>query len=195
MDRAVDARLPQRYKEWRREVRNELRLSIAKDSDKTEMWACTNVVVCSWEQGEDILQQAGMLAAIEPSTPTPVVVPADIPDVWVTDRIDLHDLARRQKEQFCDAYVEASQETDESPYIVQGSLLFTMAEPSRNAGRYLRLLLPQQFRQQVIDRCHAEEEGERLQAIRLAERILREYRSKQKETYRENEPGRVTEID
>jgi transposase InsO family protein len=96
------------------------------------------------------------IAAIEPSTPTPVVVPADIPDVWVTDRIDLHDLARRQKEQFCDAYVEASQETDESPYIVQGSLLFTMAEPSRNAGRYLRLLLPQQFRQQVIDRCHAE---------------------------------------
>ncbi|ELU08726.1 hypothetical protein CAPTEDRAFT_188813, partial [Capitella teleta] len=95
-------------------------------------------------------------AAIEPSTPTPVVVPADIPDVWVTDRIDIHDLARLQKEQFCDAYVEASQETDESPYIVQGSLLFTMAEPSRNAGRYLRLLLPQQFRQQVIDRCHAE---------------------------------------
>jgi phospholipid-translocating ATPase len=38
------------------------------------------------------------IAAIEPSTPTPVVVPADIPDVWVTDRIDLHDLARRQKE-------------------------------------------------------------------------------------------------
>ncbi|ELU04483.1 hypothetical protein CAPTEDRAFT_192373 [Capitella teleta] len=95
-------------------------------------------------------------AAIKPSTPTPVVVPADIPDVWVTDRIDLHDLARSQKEQFCDAYVEASQETDESPYIVQGSLIFTMAEPSRNAGRYLRLLLPQQFRQQVIDRCHAE---------------------------------------
>ncbi|ELU17577.1 hypothetical protein CAPTEDRAFT_195243 [Capitella teleta] len=129
--------------------------------------------------------------AIEPSTPTPVVVPADIPDVWVTDRIDLHDLARRQKEQFCDAYVEASQETDESPYIVQGSLLFTMAEPSRNAGRYL---LPQQFRQQVIDRCHAEEEGERLQAIRLAERILREYRSKQKETYRENEPSRAKRL-
>ncbi|ELU16213.1 hypothetical protein CAPTEDRAFT_215941 [Capitella teleta] len=134
------------------------------------------------------------IAAIEPSTPTPVVVPADIPDVWVTDRIDLHDLARSQKEQFCDAYVEASQETDESPYIVQGSLIFTMAEPSRNAGRYLRLLLPQQFRQQVIDRCHAEEEGERLQAIRLAERILREYRSKQKETYRENEPSRAKRL-
>ncbi|ELU01187.1 hypothetical protein CAPTEDRAFT_216657 [Capitella teleta] len=59
------------------------------------------------------------IAAIEPSTPTPVIVPADIPDVWVTDRIDLQDLARHQKEQFHDAYVEASQETDESPYIVQ----------------------------------------------------------------------------
>ncbi|ELU13902.1 hypothetical protein CAPTEDRAFT_202546 [Capitella teleta] len=61
MDWAVDARLPQRYKEWRREVRNELRLSMAEDSDKTELWACTYVVVCSGEQGEDILQQAGML--------------------------------------------------------------------------------------------------------------------------------------
>ncbi|ELU02466.1 hypothetical protein CAPTEDRAFT_220778 [Capitella teleta] len=61
MDWAVDARLPQRYKEWRREVRNELRLSMAEDSDKTKLWACTYVVVCSGEQGEDILQQAGML--------------------------------------------------------------------------------------------------------------------------------------
>ncbi|ELU01549.1 hypothetical protein CAPTEDRAFT_201809 [Capitella teleta] len=61
MDWAVDARLPQRYKEWRRKVRNELRLSMAEDSDKTELWACTSVVVCSGEQGEDILQQAGML--------------------------------------------------------------------------------------------------------------------------------------
>ncbi|ELU17551.1 hypothetical protein CAPTEDRAFT_211192, partial [Capitella teleta] len=61
MDWAIDARLPQRYKEWRREVRNELRLSMAEDSDKTELWACTYVVVCSGEQGEDILQQAGML--------------------------------------------------------------------------------------------------------------------------------------
>ncbi|ELU14742.1 hypothetical protein CAPTEDRAFT_215338 [Capitella teleta] len=63
MDWAVDARLPQRYKEWRREVRNELRLSMAEDSDKTELWACTYVVVCSGEQGEDILQQAGMLGS------------------------------------------------------------------------------------------------------------------------------------
>ncbi|ELU12741.1 hypothetical protein CAPTEDRAFT_205638, partial [Capitella teleta] len=141
--------------------------------------------------GQSIQVTPNTPAAIEPSTSTPVVVPADIPDVWVTDRIDLHDLARRQKEQFRDAYVEASQETDESPYIVQGSLIFTIAEPSRNAGRYLRLLLTQQFRQLVIDRCHAEEEGERLQAIRLAERIFREYRSKQKETYRENEPSRA----
>ncbi|ELU12349.1 hypothetical protein CAPTEDRAFT_196934 [Capitella teleta] len=38
------------------------------------------------------------------------------------------------------------------------------------------------------------EEGERLQAIRLAERILREYRSKQKETYRENEPSRAKRL-
>ncbi|ELU16810.1 hypothetical protein CAPTEDRAFT_205280 [Capitella teleta] len=153
------------------------------------------------------------IAAIEQSTPTPVIVPADIPDVWVTDRIDLQDLARHQKEQFHDAYVEASQETDESPYIVQGSLLYSIAEPSHNAGRYLRLLLPQQFRQKVIDRCHAEvghaaflktlsrvqehyvwPEGDRLQAIRLAERILHEYRSKQKDAYRKQEPGRAKRL-
>ncbi|ELT88755.1 hypothetical protein CAPTEDRAFT_188873 [Capitella teleta] len=152
-------------------------------------------------------------AAIEPSTPTSVIVPADIPDVWVTDRIDLQDLARHQKEQFHDAYVEASQETDESPYIVQGSLLYTIAEPSHNAGRYLCLLLPQQFRQKVIDRCHAEvghaaflktlsrvqehyvwPEGDRLQAIRLAERILHGYRSKQKDAYRKQEPGRAKRL-
>ncbi|ELT87804.1 hypothetical protein CAPTEDRAFT_209280 [Capitella teleta] len=40
----------------------------------------------------------------------------------------------------------------------------------------------------------AKEEGERLQAIRLAERILREYRSKQKETYRENEASRAKRL-
>ncbi|ELT87269.1 hypothetical protein CAPTEDRAFT_189766, partial [Capitella teleta] len=70
------------------------------------------------------------IAAIEPSTPTPVIVPADIPDVWVTDRIDLQDLARHQKEQFHDAYVEASQETDESPYIVQEARPIPVVEES-----------------------------------------------------------------
>ncbi|ELT92727.1 hypothetical protein CAPTEDRAFT_207645, partial [Capitella teleta] len=34
---------------------------MTEDSNKTELWACTDVVVCSGEQGEDILQQAGML--------------------------------------------------------------------------------------------------------------------------------------
>ncbi|ELU10588.1 hypothetical protein CAPTEDRAFT_194055 [Capitella teleta] len=34
---------------------------MADDSNKTELWACTYVVVCSGEQGENILQQAGML--------------------------------------------------------------------------------------------------------------------------------------
>ncbi|ELT97729.1 hypothetical protein CAPTEDRAFT_210120 [Capitella teleta] len=32
-----------------------------ENSNKTELWACTYVVVCSGEQGKDILQQAGML--------------------------------------------------------------------------------------------------------------------------------------
>ena len=96
------------------------------------------------------------IAAIEPVSQDHVVPPTDVPEVWVTDRIDLRSLAAYQREQFPDAFIEASQDTDETCYVIEGGLLFSMAEPSRNAGRYLRLLLPQQYRQQVIDRCHAE---------------------------------------
>ena len=97
------------------------------------------------------------IAAVEPLVESEIVTaPVDVPDVWMTDRIDPEELATYQREQFPDAYVEASQDSDESSYIVEGGLLYTMAEPSKNAGRYLRLLLPQQYRQQVIDRCHAE---------------------------------------
>ncbi|ELT91329.1 hypothetical protein CAPTEDRAFT_211404 [Capitella teleta] len=34
---------------------------MAEDSNKTELWACAYVIVCSGEQNEDTLQQVGML--------------------------------------------------------------------------------------------------------------------------------------
>ena len=94
------------------------------------------------------------IAAVQPKIQ--LVPPYDVPDVWNTDRIDPKQLADLQQRQFPDAFIEASQETDESCYVVEGGLLYTLAEPSAHAGRYMRLLLPQQYRQQVIDRCHAE---------------------------------------
>jgi len=94
------------------------------------------------------------IAAVQPRIQT--IPPDDIPDVWITDGIDANELAKRQREQFPDAFIEASQDTDETCYIVEQGLLYTLAEPSFRAGRYLRLLLPQQYRQRVIDRCHAE---------------------------------------
>ncbi|ELU08867.1 hypothetical protein CAPTEDRAFT_206055 [Capitella teleta] len=98
--------------------------------------------------------QIAALASI--GTKTPQFQKQDVPNVWVTDRINLQDLYPIKKEQFSDAYIEASQETDETMYVIEDNLLFTMVEPGRNAGRYRRLLLPQQYRKQVIDRCHAE---------------------------------------
>jgi len=106
--------------------------------------------------------RADMLSRIAAIEPLPknheknFTPPIDVPNVWVTDRIDLKTLAVHQREQFPDAFVEASQEINESCYVVEGGLLFSIAEPSRNTGRYLRLLLPQQYRKKVIDRCHAE---------------------------------------
>ena len=82
--------------------------------------------------------------------------PESVPDVWEADDIKPGELAKLQREQFPDAYVEASQNTDETRYFVANGILYTFAEPYRHAGRYMRVLLPQQYREQVINRCHAE---------------------------------------
>lgn len=84
------------------------------------------------------------------------IPPIDVPDVWHTDHIDPNELSQLQREQFADAYVEASQDTDETRYVIEKGILFTLAQPSTTSSRYMRVLLPQQFRQQVIDRCHSE---------------------------------------
>jgi transposase InsO family protein len=80
----------------------------------------------------------------------------DTPDVWETDGIDPSTLAELQQAQFPDEYTEASQDIDESSYVIEGARLYSIARPSRDAGVYMRLVLPQQFRRQVIDRCHNE---------------------------------------
>lgn len=94
------------------------------------------------------------IAAIAPLTqPMSVIEP---PDVWKTDHIDVAELAEIQQEQFEDAFIEASQDLDGSLYHIEKGILYSIAEPHKNAGRYLRLLLPQKYRRQVIDRCHTE---------------------------------------
>jgi len=116
------------------------------------------------EYGAPILYHPGRLniradmlsriASVQPIGQT--ILPVDVPDVWNTDHIQVDELIRLQQKQFEDAYIEAEQDTDEARYTIQEGLLYTMAEPDLKAGRYMRLLLPQQYRGQVIDRCHKE---------------------------------------
>ena len=58
---SMDAELPQRYKVWKRQVTSELRLQMAEDPNKQKLWACTYIIVCAGEQGEDVIQQAKLL--------------------------------------------------------------------------------------------------------------------------------------
>ena len=68
MDWSMDAELPQRFKVWKRQVTSELRLQIAADPKKQQLWACTYVIVCVGEQGENVIQQAKLLEETEDHT-------------------------------------------------------------------------------------------------------------------------------
>ena len=68
MDWSMDAELPQRFKVWKRQVTSELRLQVAADLKKQQLWACTYVVVCAGEQGENVIQQAKLLEETEDHT-------------------------------------------------------------------------------------------------------------------------------
>lgn len=39
-------------------------------------------------------------------------------------------------------------------YVMEKGVLYTVAEPYPGAGIYIRLVLPQQFRKNVMDWCH-----------------------------------------
>jgi len=104
--------------------------------------------------------RADMLSRIAALSP-PVIAslaPAavDLPSVWDTDHIPIIGLQHGQRGEFEDAFVEASLDADDCPYVVEEGLLYTIAPPYKGAGRYPRLLLPQAYRGQVIDRCHGE---------------------------------------
>ncbi|ELT96750.1 hypothetical protein CAPTEDRAFT_192057 [Capitella teleta] len=60
MDWTVDADLPHRFKLWKRQVRNEIRLQMAQDSNKRETYACMFVLVSAGEQGEDVIAKGGL---------------------------------------------------------------------------------------------------------------------------------------
>ena len=62
MDWSMDPELlvPHRLRQWKRRVRNEVMLQTAEDLKKTKAFACTYVIVCSGEQGEQIIKEAGL---------------------------------------------------------------------------------------------------------------------------------------
>ena len=93
------------------------------------------------------------LAPMTPPLSSPIVI--DPPTVWQTDRIDVSELQRLQAVEFPDQLVEAQQAADECRYVLNHGLLYTLAAP-KGGVTYHRLLLPHQYRQQVIDRCHVE---------------------------------------
>ena len=57
----MDAELPQRFKIWKRQVTSELRLQMAEDPNKQQLSACSYIIVCAGEQGENVIQQAKLL--------------------------------------------------------------------------------------------------------------------------------------
>ena len=94
------------------------------------------------------------IAAIQPVVHfVPSIQP---PDAWKADNIDSQELALHQAKEFEDEITDVKQETDESRYWIEDGLLFTFASLHKGAPCYMRLLLPQAYLQQVIDRCHTE---------------------------------------
>ena len=65
---AGDAELPQRFKVRKRQVTSELRLQMAADLNKQQLWACTYIIVCAGEQGENVIKQAKLLEEKEDHT-------------------------------------------------------------------------------------------------------------------------------
>ena len=60
IDWTADPDLPKRFKVWKKQVQDELRLLMADDPDKKKAYACTYVLVCAGEHGEDILTKENL---------------------------------------------------------------------------------------------------------------------------------------
>lgn len=79
----------------------------------------------------------------------PTEGPLDI----ISDGIDLGSLREQQQKEFA-AEIEDAKENEDSEYVISGSLLYSTRMPNRTSSPHLRLLLPEQFRKQVIERSH-----------------------------------------
>ncbi len=60
MDWTADPSIPDRFKVWKKQVQDEVHLLMADDPDKKKAYACTYVLVCSGEHGEEILRKEKM---------------------------------------------------------------------------------------------------------------------------------------
>ena len=94
--------------------------------------------------------------AVRSSRRVTLLPPNVVPDVWKTDNIDIKELISAQQAEFNDEFLEARQESDDSPYVIQDGLLYTAARPAAGSEQYLRIILPQRYREKVIARCHEE---------------------------------------
>ena len=70
------------------------------------------------------------------------------------DKLDKVEVIRAQKEEFAKLLEEVSGE--DSGYVLADGLLYSREPVSPTAAKYPRLVLPKQFRKDVIDRCHRE---------------------------------------
>ena len=68
------------------------------------------------------------------------------------DLLQADSVRKSQLEQFPSLFIEAREE--ESDYEVHDGLLYSIKRPTDRSPWYPRLVLPQEFRDDVIDRCH-----------------------------------------
>ncbi|ELU10414.1 hypothetical protein CAPTEDRAFT_190467 [Capitella teleta] len=160
--------------------------------------------------------RADMLSRIAAINLDPAPAPAfdlqEIPEIWRADQIDPDELIRAQKDEFEDQWIEATQEQDASPFVIDSGILYSLAEPHRHAGRYPRLMLPHAYRQKVIDRCHIEVahaafaktlarvqesylwSDERLHNLHTASEFLKQHHEASKARYRAQESPSATAL-
>lgn len=98
------------------------------------------------------------ISAIAPDSQTTnqCYAPEEMPTPWCLHKLNHDDVANAQKIEFSQEIIEASQDLDDSSYVIQNNILYSIAEPYCRAGRYPRLVLPEQYRKMVIERCHEE---------------------------------------
>ena len=90
------------------------------------------------------------------STKKPYIPPVVCPQDHLTDEITTEELQELQKAEFPEEWAKAESEADDEPFVIEAGLLYVAHNTSLAAWPSLQLLLPQQFRQVVIDRAHEE---------------------------------------